>query len=237
MQTVNARTVRLLGQTAMDRLQNSRVILFGVGGVGSYAGEALCRIGVGEIHLVDGDTVSESNINRQLVALTSTVGQPKAQVMAARMRDIRPESTIVAHDLFYDETTCEAIDLSGFDYVLDAIDSVESKVLLIEKCHALGIPVLSCMGAGNRLDPMAFRVSPITKTNTCPLARKMRRELVNRGLGDTKVVWSTETPIHPEGVCEDGSRGPGSISFVPSAAGLLMAGECVKYLIGKEETK
>ncbi len=221
-----SRTVQLIGQAAVDRLAASRVILFGVGGVGSFAAEALCRAGVGRIALVDGDTVSESNLNRQLVALTSTIGLPKAEVMKARMLDINPDAEVIAYNLFYDAATADTISLSEFDYVVDAIDSVSSKLLLISRCHELNIPCISCMGAGNKLDPAQFEVADISKTSVCPLARVMRRELKNRGILHHKVVYSKEQPVNP-----DGQRTPASISFVPSSAGLLLAGAVIRDLM------
>lgn len=221
-----SRTVRLIGEESVRKLFSSRVILFGVGGVGSFTAEALCRAGVGHITLVDGDTVAESNLNRQLVALTSTIGQSKAEVMKARMLDINPDIDARALTLFYDASTANQIDLSQFDYMVDAIDSVTSKLLLIDRCHALNVPSISCMGAGNKLDPTQFEVADISKTSVCPLARVMRRELKNRGILHHKVVYSKEPPFNPSG-----ERTPASISFVPSAAGLVLAGEVIRDLI------
>lgn len=225
-----SRTVRLIGQTALDRLAAARVVLFGVGGVGSYTAEALCRAGVGQITLVDGDVVAESNLNRQLVALTSTIGLPKAEVMKARMLDINPDADVRALNLFYDASTANQIDLSAFDYVVDAIDSVASKLLLIERCHSLSVPCISCMGAGNKLNPSLFEVEDIAKTSVCPLARVMRRELKQRGILHHTVVYSKEPPVN-----QDGGRTPASISFVPSAAGLVLAGAVVRDLIDEKE--
>ena len=221
-----SRTARLIGEKAVERLSASRVILFGVGGVGSFTAEALCRAGVGQITLVDGDTVAESNLNRQLVALTSTIGHSKAEVMKARMLDINPDVDAQAFTLFYDASTAEQIDLSAFDYVVDAIDSVASKLLLIEKCRAANVPCISCMGAGNKLDPTQFEEADISKTSGCPLARVMRRELKARGILHHKVGYSTEPPFNP-----GGERTPASISFVPSAAGLVLAGAVIQDLI------
>lgn len=221
-----SRTVQLIGEDAVKRLFQSNVILFGVGGVGSFTAEALCRAGIGHITLVDGDTVALSNLNRQLVALRSTIGQSKAEVMKARMLDINPDADVRALTLFYDADTADQIDLSEYDYVIDAIDSVTSKLLLIEKCHAMNIPSISCMGAGNKLDPTQFEAADISKTSVCPLARVMRRELKNRGILHHKVVYSKEPPVNPSG-----SRTPASISFVPSAAGLVLAGAVIRDLI------
>ena len=227
MNQQHSRTVQLIGQDALDRLARSRVILFGVGGVGSFTAEALCRAGIGSITLVDGDTVAESNLNRQLVALHSTIGQSKAEVMKQRMLDINPDADIRAFTLFYDADSAGQIDLSQYDYVVDAIDSVTSKLLLIEQCHALNIPCISCMGAGNKLDPTQFEIADISKTSVCPLARVMRRELKNRGILHHRVVYSKEPPVNTSG-----ERTPASISFVPSAAGLVLAGAVIKDLIG-----
>lgn len=221
-----SRTVRLIGEDAVQKLISSRVILFGVGGVGSFAAEALCRAGVGHIALVDGDAVAESNLNRQLVALTSTIGLSKAEVMRARMLDINPDIDVRAFTLFYDASTADQINLAEYDYVIDAIDSVTSKLLLIERCHELNIPSISCMGAGNKLDPTRFEVADISKTSVCPLARVVRRELKNRGILHHKVVYSKEPPVNPSG-----ERTPASISFVPSAAGLVLAGAVIRDLI------
>lgn len=223
-----SRTIQLIGEEAVQRLSECRVILFGVGGVGSFTAEALARAGIGRITLVDGDVVSESNLNRQLVALVSTIGMPKAEVMKARMADINPSAQVQALNLFYDGSTADQINLSEYDYVVDAIDSVSSKLLLIEKCYQLNIPCISCMGAGNKLDPTAFEVEDISKTSVCPLARVMRRELKNRGILHHKVVYSKEQPVNPAG-----QRTPASISFVPSAAGLVLAGAVIRELIGR----
>ena len=227
MNQQHSRTVQLIGQDALDRLARSRVILFGVGGVGYFTAEALCRAGIGSITLVDGDTVAESNLNRQLAALHSTIGQSKAEVMKQRMLDINPDADVCALTLFYDANSAGQIDLSQYDYVVDAIDSVTSKLLLLEQCHALNVPCISCMGAGNKLDPTQFEIADISKTSVCPLARVMRRELKNRGIFHHKVVYSKEPPFNTSG-----ERTPASISFVPSAAGLVLAGAVIKDLIG-----
>lgn len=221
-----SRTRQLIGEAAVEKLSRSRVILFGVGGVGSFTAEALCRAGIGKITLVDGDAVAESNLNRQLVALHSTIGQAKAEVMKVRMLDINPAIEAHALNIFYDASTADQIDLTEYDYVVDAIDSVTSKLLLIEKCHSLNIPSISCMGAGNKLDPTQFEISDIAKTSVCPLARVMRRELKSRGILHHKVVYSKEPPVNTSG-----ERTPASISFVPSAAGLILAGAVIRDLI------
>jgi len=228
MNEQHSRTIQLIGEEALCRLTNSRVIILGIGGVGSFAAEAIARAGVGRIDLLDGDIVAASNINRQLIALHSTVGRPKAEVMKERIADIHPKAEVRALHLFYDASTADQIDLSTYDYVVDAIDSVSSKLLLIERCHTLNVPCISCMGAGNKLDPTLFEVEDISKTSVCPLARVMRRELKNRGILHHKVVYSKEAPVNPSG-----ARTPASISFVPSAAGLVLAGAVIRDLIGK----
>lgn len=223
------RTAMLIGEDALARLRGAAVAVFGVGGVGSYTVEALARAGVGKLLLVDNDTVSVSNINRQLVALHSTVGKLKVEVAAARVKDIQPDCAVETKALFYTPETADAIDLRGFDYIVDAIDTVSAKIELIVRANALGIPVISCMGAGNKLDPTRFEVADIHKTTVCPLARVMRRELRLRGIKACKVVYSKEEPAAPPAA--DGRRVPASISFVPSAAGLVLAAEVVKDLI------
>jgi len=219
----HARTALLLGPAALEKLAAARVAVFGLGGVGGHAAEALVRCGVGALEIVDGDTVSESNLNRQIVALHSTIGQPKAQAMAARMRDINPACYATAHVVFFDTNTAIQFDFTQYDYVLDCIDTVTSKLLLIEMCRAAETKIISCMGAGNKLDPAQFEITDIYKTSVCPLAREMRRELRKRGVPSLKVVYSREEPaVH--------SRPPGSVSFVPSVAGLMMAGEAVREM-------
>ncbi len=232
------REAMLLGEDGVARLHAARVALFGVGGVGSYAAEALARSGVGHVELIDHDTVSESNINRQLCALTDTVGLPKVQVMAARMRQINPEIQVTERQEFFLPETADRFDFTAYDYVIDAIDTVSGKLAIAEHSAAAGVPVISCMGTGNKLDPTALRVSDITKTSVCPLARVMRRELKKRGIGHLTVVWSPEEP-KPCTVCEDGKRGvPGSVAFVPSVAGLIAAGHVIRALAqGKEIEK
>ncbi len=222
------RTSMLIGEDAVTALQNASVAVFGVGGVGSYVVEALARTGVGRLLLVDNDTVSVTNINRQLIALHSTIGQRKVDVAAARVRDINPACVVETKAMFYAPDTADEIDLAGYSYIVDAVDSVSAKVELIVRAERLGIPIISCMGAGNKLDPTRFEVADITKTSVCPLARVMRRELKVRGIKACKVVYSKEEPVVPP---EGGRRLPASISFVPSAAGLVLAGEVVKDLI------
>ncbi|MBR6531168.1 MAG: tRNA threonylcarbamoyladenosine dehydratase [Clostridia bacterium] len=220
----------LLGADALHTLKNAHVAVFGVGGVGSYTVEALARGGIGRLSLFDGDTVSETNINRQLVATTRTVGMNKVEVAKAHITEVNPEINVIAEKLFFDTDTADEIDFSQFDYVVDAIDTVSSKILLIEKSKQAGVPVISCMGAGNKLDPTRFEVTDISKTSVCPLAKVMRYELKKRGISKVKVVFSKEEPIK-HGLSENGRPLPGSVSFVPSVAGLIIAGEVIKDLI------
>ena len=222
------RTVRLIGEDAQLRLMESSVAVFGIGGVGSFAAEALVRAGIGRLAFIDADAVDATNINRQLAALNSTVGQPKCEVMKRRALDINPNVQIEAMQMFYGADTADRIDLARFDYIIDAIDSVSSKLLLIERASAAEVRIISAMGAGNKLDPTAFRVADISKTKVCPLARVMRRELKKRGISKLKVVYSEEEPISPAG----DARLPASISFVPSVCGLVLAGEVIKDLAG-----
>ncbi len=213
----------------MNKLRNARVALFGVGGVGGYAAEALARGGIGSIDLIDMDTVSTSNINRQIIALSSTVGMSKVSAMQQRIADIDPEITVRTYEMFFLPENADTFDFAEYDYVIDAVDTVTAKLSIIEKAKAAGTPVISSMGTGNKLDPTAFRVADIKKTSVCPLARVMRRELKKRGIDSLKVVYSEEQPIElaetPE---ENGRHLPGSISFVPGAAGLIIAGEVIK---------
>lgn len=222
------RTVRLIGENPQQKLKDASVAIFGIGGVGSFAAEALCRAGIGRITFIDADVVDETNINRQLVATHSTIGLPKAEVMLKRARDINPRGNFQALAMFYGPETADKIDLSQYDYVIDAIDSVSSKIMLIEKCAALNVPIICAMGAGNKLDPTLFRVADIYSTKVCPLARVLRRELKKRGIEKLKVVYSEEEPISPAG----DARLPASISFVPSAAGLVLAGAVIRDIAG-----
>lgn len=215
------RTIDLIGRPAFEKLQNSSVCVFGCGGVGSYVVEALARSGVGRITIVDNDVVDRSNINRQLIALNSTVGMPKAQAAAERVADINPDCVVTPVELFFDSEHTIPLD---FDYIADAIDSVLSKLFLIEEAAKRGVPVISAMGTGNKLNPSEFEVSDISKTSYCPLAKKMRYELRKRGINHLKVVYSREEPAVR-------AVPPASISFVPGSAGLLMAGEIIKDLI------
>ena len=231
------RTELLLGAEAMEKLKNSRVAVFGVGGVGGYAVEALARSGIGALDLIDDDIVSESNINRQIIALRSTVGQPKVEVAAARVMDINPDCVVRTYRTFYTPETAEEFDFSQYDYVIDAIDTVTGKIGLVMQAKDAGVPIISSMGAGNKLDPTAFKVADIYKTSVCPLARVMRRELKKRGVERLKVVYSEEEALTPseDKTPEQGAhqkrQTPGSTAFVPSVAGLIIAGEVVKDLI------
>ena len=230
------REALLIGDKALETLASSTVALFGVGGVGSYAAEALARCGVGRIVLVDNDTVSITNINRQLCALESTVGELKVSVTAKRLRDINPKIDVVERTEFFLPETVGNFDFSQFDFVIDAIDTVSGKIAIVEEAQKAGVPMISCMGTGNKLDPTAFVVTDIAKTDTCPLARVMRRELKKRGIGHLKVVYSTEQAQKPLKEINDGKRTiPASIAFVPSVAGLIAASEAVKTLIAKGE--
>lgn len=225
------RTVSLLGSEAVEKLKNSHVAVFGLGGVGSYAFEALVRSGTGKLTLVDGDCVCESNINRQLVADTGTVGLNKTDAAGNHGLLVNPEAEIIRKPVFFTKETLSAFDFSSFDYVIDAIDSVQDKILLIKTSYSFGVPIISCMGAGNKLDPTRFEVSDIYKTSVCPLARIMRRELKKEGIETLKVVYSKEEP-RPAAVVENGKRVTGSVAFVPSVAGLIIAGEVIKDLTG-----
>lgn len=218
-----------MGAAAVEKLKNAHVALFGVGGVGSYAAEALVRAGVGKLTFIDGDTVNESNLNRQLVALRSTIGRQKAQVMLERALDINPEAQVAAVNMFYTAQTADSIDFKGFDYVADAIDMVSSKLLIAEKCYEAGTRLISAMGAGNKLDPEIFAVCDIFKTRGCPLARVMRKQLRVRGIKKLNVVFSPEEPRKPI-LSEGEKRVIGSVSFVPSSAGLVLAGKIIRDL-------
>lgn len=235
MREEESRTAMMLGEDGIARLKKAHVLLFGLGGVGSYTAEALARSGIGAITLVDGDIVSVSNINRQLPALHSTVGKSKAEVVAERIADINPECRVTVKHLFYSAETEEEVDFSDVTYVADAIDTVTSKILLIQKARALNIPVISCMGAGNKLDPTMFQVAEIEKTSVCPLARVMRTELRKRGITGVKAVFSKEEPFSKAPKTEERKQTPGSLSFVPSVAGLIMAGEIIKDIAIKKE--
>lgn len=232
-----SRAQMLLGRDAMERLRNARVAVFGLGGVGGYVVEALARGGIGALDLVDSDTVSQSNLNRQLLALRSTLGLPKTEAARRRILDIDPGITVKTWELFYNADTADAFDLGAYDYIVDAIDTVSAKLLLAERAVAAGTPIISSMGTGNKLDPSAFRVADLAKTSMDPLARVMRRELGKRGIRHLKVVFSPEEVLTPQGGREEaeslGKRQiPGSVSFVPGAAGLILAGEVIRHIAG-----
>ena len=231
----HSRTAALIGEQSLRKLFEARVAVFGIGGVGGHAAEALARAGVGTLDLIDGDTVSLSNINRQAVALHSTVGRPKVEVMAERIRDINPDCTVNIYERLYLPENADEFDLSVYDYIADAVDTVSAKLELAVRAKALNVPIIAAMGAGNKLDPTAFEVADISKTTVCPLARAVRIELRKRGVDHLKVVYSKEPPV-VSGIADgDGVRRtlPASISFVPSAMGLIMAGEIVKDLTAK----
>ncbi len=228
-----SRAELLLGEETLHKLRSARVALFGIGGVGSFAAEALARGGVGHITLVDGDTVSITNINRQLIALHSTVGKEKTAVMAERIADISPETEVETYPVVYGAENRNLLDFSTYDYVIDAIDTVTSKLILIEEAKKAGVPVISCMGTGNKFHPERFEVADISKTSVCPLAKVMRKELKVRGIKNVKVVYSKEEPQKPAESPETGKRQiPGSLSFVPPVAGLLLAGEVIRHIAG-----
>ena len=252
MQNAFSRTQLLLGKAAMERLAGVRVAVFGVGGVGGYTVEGLARAGVGALDLIDDDRICLTNINRQIIATRKTVGQYKTDVMAERVRDINPDCTVRTHKTFFMPDTEDQFDFTRYDYVVDAIDTVKGKIALVLKAQATGTPIISALGAGNKLDPTAFEVADLAKTSVCPLARVMRRELGKRGVKHLKVVYSREQPLTPvedeeisckyHCVCPPDSKRdcsirrqvPGSVSFVPSVMGLIIAGEVVRDLVGIE---
>ena len=250
MLTQFSRTQLLLGEAGMERLFQARVAVFGIGGVGSYTAEALARSGVGTIDLIDDDRVCLTNVNRQLFATRKTVAKYKVDVAEARLQEINPDLVVNKHRTFYGPETADQFDFTQYDYVVDAIDTVTGKLALVEQAQAAGVPIISCMGAGNKLDPAAFEVADIYQTSVCPLARVMRRELKRRGVRKLKVVYSREPPMTPiedlsiscraHCICPPGTarkcterrQVPGSNAFVPAAAGLVIAGEVVRDLTG-----
>ena len=238
-----ARTALQLGENAVEKLIHSRVAVFGIGGVGGYAVEALARSGVGTLDLIDDDCVAPSNLNRQIIATHHTLGQYKVDAAKERILSINPDAVVNTHRTFFLPQTADAFDLSVYDYVIDAIDTVAGKIALIEATKAADTPIISCMGAGNKLDATAFRVADISKTTVCPLARVMRKELGKRGIRHVKVVYSTELPLEGQAPDEEGSAAtdtrpaqkrakptPGSNAFVPAVAGLILAGEVIRDL-------
>lgn len=236
METTNihalSRTELMIGVNGIEKLKQSKVILFGVGGVGSFAAEALARAGVGHLTLVDGDTVALSNCNRQLIATAKTIGKSKAYLMKERILEILPDADVTALEVYYTKETQTQFDLSQYDYVIDAIDMVTSKLLLIENAKAVDVPIICSMGTGNKLHPELFEIADIEKTSVCPLAKVMRKELKQRGIKKVKVVYSKELPLTPSESAEVGKRQiPASISFVPPVAGMILAGEVVRCLL------
>lgn len=229
------RTEMLLGSDAMDKLKNSHVAVFGVGGVGGYTAEALVRSGVGKLTLVDSDTVAESNINRQIIATTQTIGRYKTEVMKERALDINPEIEVTEHRCFFLPDNAGEFDFTQYDYVVDAVDTVTAKLALVEAAERAAVPIISCMGAGNKLNPGAFEITDIYQTSVCPLAKVMRRELKQRGIKRLKVLYSREEALKPQIDAEPqaGRRAtPGSVAFVPSVAGLMIAGAVIRDLTG-----
>lgn len=231
------RTEMLLGRDAVEKLHSARVAVFGLGGVGGYAVEALARSGVGSLDLIDSDRVSVSNLNRQILATHSTVGMLKVDAARNRVLDINPDCVVRAYPIFYTPETADSFDFTRYDYIVDAIDTVTGKLALVEQAMAVNTPIICCMGTGNKLDASAFQVADISKTTMCPLARVMRKELSKRGIRHLKVVYSQEEAMTPTGWEEEaaalGKRQiPGSVAFVPGAAGLLLAGEVVRDLTG-----
>jgi len=244
-----SRTEMILGKEAIDKLAGLKVAVFGIGGVGGSAAEALARTGVGHIALCDDDTVCLTNINRQVIATHKTVGRDKIEVMAERIKEINPQAEVSGIHCFYGTDTAKDVDLSKYDYILDAVDTVTAKLLLIEGAQKVGVPIISCMGTGNKLDPTQLEVTDIYKTSVCPLAKVMRRELKVRGIKKLKVVYSQEQPMIPSDSdhlsckhncicppesskhCEKRRVQPGSVAFVPPVAGIIMAGEAIKDLL------
>ncbi len=235
-----SRTELLLGSEAMEKLNRKRVAVFGIGGVGGYVCEALVRSGIGAFDLIDNDVVSLTNLNRQIIATKSTVGRYKTEVMKERMLDINPEADVRIHNCFFLPENADQFPFEEYDYIVDAVDTVTAKIELIMKAKEKNIPIISAMGAGNKLDPSRFKVADIYKTDMCPLAKVMRKELKNRGIKKLKVVYSDEKPIKPLGEVKEalnpGKKSiPGSIAFVPAIPGLMIAGEIVKDFIQKED--
>ena len=231
------RTQMLLGEPAMERLQKARVAVFGLGGVGGYVVEALARSGVGQLDLIDNDTVGLTNLNRQILATYATLGMPKTEAARERVLQINPACRVNTYALFFGPDTEGQFDFAQYDYIVDAIDTVTGKLALVQKAHSAGTPIISCMGTGNKLDAAAFQVADISKTSMCPLARVMRKELKKRGIAHLKVVYSQEEAQTPTGWEEEaaaiGKRQiPGSLSYVPGAAGLILAGEVIKDIAG-----
>lgn len=232
MKEIFDRTRGVIGDAGLEKLNKSRVAVFGIGGVGGYVAEALARSGVGAIDLIDKDVVSPTNINRQIVALHSTVGRYKTEVMKERIADINPDCKVEEYRIFYLPENADSFDLSQYDFVVDAIDTVTAKLELAVRTKALSIPFIACLGTGNKLDPTKLTIADISKTSVCPLARVMRRELRARGINHLPVLYSTEIPVRSD-VTENGKPVPASTAFVPSAAGLIIASYVVSHLIEK----
>ena len=240
-----ARTQLLLGKKAMEKLKNSRVAIFGVGGVGGYSVEALARSGVGAIDLIDDDKVCLTNINRQIIATHDTIGESKVAVCESRIKILNPDCEVRGHQMFYLPDAAEHFDFTEYDYVVDAVDTVSAKLDIIERCKSVGVPIISCMGCGNRIDPTKLAIMDITKTSMDPLAKVIRKGLKDRRIKGVKVLCSTEEPIVPilpeggeaEGKGTAGRVAPGSTPFVPAAAGLVIASEVVKDLTGFDSRK
>ena len=230
-----SRSGLLLGPEAMEKLKNARVAVFGLGGVGGYVVEALARTGVGYLELVDHDSISLTNINRQILATHSTLGMAKAEAAKRRVLDINPQATAISRCEFFSPDTVQNFDFRSYSYVVDAIDTVTGKLALITAAQAAGVPIISSMGTGNKLDPSRFQIADICKTSVCPLARIMRKECAKRGIRHLKVLFSTEDPIPPAEAAEPLPQGrralPGSVAYVPSVAGLMIAGEVIKDII------
>ena len=228
-----SRTAMLLGEEGVARLRQARVAVFGLGGVGGYVVEALARAGIGGLDLIDKDTVSVSNLNRQILATQASIGMEKTEAARRRVAEINPDCVVRAYPMFYLPDTADAFDLRQYQYIVDAMDTVTAKLTLVQRAAEVGTPIISCMGTGNKLDPTAFQVADISKTSICPLARVMRKELGKRGIRHLKVVYSQEEARKPTGweeeAAAEGKRQiPGSVSFVPGAAGLILAGEVIK---------
>ena len=230
MENIFDRTRGVIGDEGMEKLKNARVAVFGIGGVGGYVAEALARSGVGALDLIDKDAVSPTNLNRQIVALQSTVGRYKTEVMRERIADINPDCNVTEHRMFYLPENADEIDLSTYDFVVDAIDTVSAKLEIAVRTQTLGIPFIACLGTGNKIDPTKLEIADISKTSVCPLARVMRRELRVRGINHLTVLYSTELPVKST-VSENGKPVPASTAFVPSAAGLIIASHVVRKLI------
>ena len=230
----DSRTAMLVGELALEKIKSSRVAVFGLGGVGGHVTEALARVGVGGLDIFDSDTVSESNINRQIIATYETLGQYKTDAFEKRILSINPDCKVEKHTVFVTRESAEEIDFSKYDYVVDAIDTTSAKIAIAERCAALGVPLIASMGTGNKLDASKFEITDIFKTSVCPLARVMRTELKKRGIKKLKVLYSKEEPIKTGAQDPESKKPiPASISFVPSVAGLLIAGEVVRDLIEK----